>query len=508
MRFISLTIKQGLFQDRFNFCEGANIVHSNKNSVGKTTLLRFLMFSLGYPIPGTRGINFARYDLDAEIVNAKNEVCHILRTGDYITFIRNGEERGYSLPSDLNALHMQVFGILNEDVIENLLGAYYIDQEKGWTLLNRGKAIGSIHFSIEGLIRGLSNRSDDDLAARLSATKRELQKYRHMLDIAQYQAEINELGEVVVYDAPLDEIERTLDILYSERKPVSDELERLKKVIRQNTSFKNFITAYQLRVLSSVGEEIPVNENTIVGYKDDNECIDITPIITKNPKTNFIELMLNKDSYTISAFINEIHRFESLYPKTFHTLYDNLISDMKHYLGQSLDKSNPIKKLKTYKRKQGVYNAYLHENASIALEINEELEYVDLANITDEILSSAAVVYTILSIHLIKRLHEYEEYLFWLNWLPPMIYKPDILFERARIQSGFFIVQAFMHHTEPMYEVDVLARQRIMYIHKIKITEPGKVLKELDNMGINRATIYGDFDNIAKHIVNICRTVN
>ena len=273
MRFISLTIKQDLFQDRFEFSTGANIVHSNKNSVGKTTLLRFLMFSLGYPIPGTRGMNFARYDLDAEIVNAKNEVCHILRTGDYITLICNSEEHSYSLPSDLNTLHMQVFGIQNDDVIENLLGAYYIDQEKGWTLLNRGKAIGSIHFSIEGLIRGLSNRSDNDLAARLSATKRELQKYRHMLDIAQYQAELNELGETVVYDAPLDEIERALDILYSERKPVADELERLKKVIRQNTSFKNFISSYHLRVVSSKGEEIPVNENTIVGYKDDIEYL-------------------------------------------------------------------------------------------------------------------------------------------------------------------------------------------------------------------------------------------
>lgn len=240
-------------------------------------------------------------------------------------------------------------------------------------------------------------------------------------------------------------------------------------------------------------------------YIFDKEYIDITPIIMRNPKTNFIELMLEKDAYTISAFINEMHRFETLYPKTFITLYDNLILDIKHYLSLSLDKSNPIKKLKTYKRKQGVYDAYLHDNASIALEINAEHEYIDLANISIDILSSAAVAYTILSIHLIKRLHEYEEYLFWLNWLPSMIYKPDILFERARIQNGFFIVQAFMHHTEPMYEVDVLARQRIMYARKIKIEESSKVLRELDNIGINRATIFEDFDNIANHIVTVHR---
>ena len=236
-------------------------------------------------------------------------------------------------------------------------------------------------------------------------------------------------------------------------------------------------------------------------YIFDNEYIDITSIIMKNPKKNFIELMLEKDSHTISAFINEIRRFESLYPKTFYTLFDNLVSDMKHYLGHSLDKANPIKKLKTYKRKQGVYNAYLHGNEIIALELNAENEYVDLTNISNGVLPSAALDYTILSIHLLRRLHDYEEYLFWLNWLPSMVYKPDILFERARIQSGFFVVQAFMHHTEPMYEVDVLARQRIMYTRKIKIEAPSRVLKELDNIGVNRATIFGDFDNIAKHIV-------
>ena len=38
----------------FEFNEGANIVYSaGDNSVGKTTLLRFLMYSFGYPIPNT-----------------------------------------------------------------------------------------------------------------------------------------------------------------------------------------------------------------------------------------------------------------------------------------------------------------------------------------------------------------------------------------------------------------------------------------------------------------------
>jgi hypothetical protein len=45
MKFISLNIKQGLFIDKFDFTDGVNIIYSKKNSVGKTSLLRLLIYS-------------------------------------------------------------------------------------------------------------------------------------------------------------------------------------------------------------------------------------------------------------------------------------------------------------------------------------------------------------------------------------------------------------------------------------------------------------------------------
>ena len=276
MKFISLTVKQGLFEDKFDLSADVNIIHSDKNSVGKTTLLRMIMYSLGYQIPSTRGINFSRFDFDAEIITKDGIIKHILRSGDYVSVIDENEERerGFSMPSDMNMLHRLIFGINNDEVLENLLGAYYIDQEKGWTLLNRGKAVGGIQFSIEGLIRGLSNRSSDELTLRLATVKRELQKYKQMLDVAQYQADINARGENIVFDAPIDDIDTSLNIALSERKPLEDEIRRLKNVIAKNTSFKKYITDMQLRVVSSsTGEEIPVNENTIIGLKENHEYL-------------------------------------------------------------------------------------------------------------------------------------------------------------------------------------------------------------------------------------------
>ena len=268
MKIISLKIKQGMFENIFDFASGVNIVYSAENSVGKTTLLRFLMYSLGYSIPSTRGINFERFELFLDVLNNNNIPCLLYRQRDYMTMTSEDIESTYSLPHDMHSVHERLFGISNIDVSDNLLGAFYVDQEKGWTLLNRGKPIGNNHFSIEKLILGLSNRTDKELADRLSATKRELQKYRQMFDTAKYQREINDLNENLAYSTADEEVDRTLDALRFERKPFSDELKRVENVIRKNTSFKKYISSMKLFVRADDGTQIPVNENTIVGYLD------------------------------------------------------------------------------------------------------------------------------------------------------------------------------------------------------------------------------------------------
>lgn len=279
MRIVSLQVNAnqlnllGENQKVFSFEDNVNIVFSTKNSVGKTTLLRLLMYALGYPIPSTRGIRFSDYETILKVVGANDEIFVLTRNRDYIEVLHNNEEKGYSLPVEQNELHSLIYGITNLEVVDNLLGAFYLDQEKGWTLLNRGKAIGNIHFSIESLLRGLSNRSNDELAQRLIVIKREIQKYKHMLDIAAYKAEINRLGETAFIDSPADDIENELEVLYCERKPLEKELVRLKSVIRKNTNFEKFITSFKLRVKAQNGEEVPVNKDTLIGYGDTSDLL-------------------------------------------------------------------------------------------------------------------------------------------------------------------------------------------------------------------------------------------
>ena len=274
MRIVSLQVnimQQTLFGDNqktFEFTSGVNIVYSKKNSAGKTTLLRLLAYALGYQIPSTRGIRFSDYETILTVIGDNDNEFILTRNRNYIEVVHDGTDKGYSLPTDQNELHASVFGIENPEVIDNLLDAFYVDQEKGWTLLNRGKVVGNIRFSLESLLRGLSDKTDDALAQRLAVVKRELRKYRHMLDVARYKAEINKLGEIAYLDSPADEIEVALEVLYCERKPLEKELRRIKNVIRKNNSFEKYITSFRLRVRTPDGNEIPVNKDTLVGYAD------------------------------------------------------------------------------------------------------------------------------------------------------------------------------------------------------------------------------------------------
>lgn len=72
----------------------------------------------------------------------------------------------FALPEQQDFLHELIFGTNNKDILHNILGVFYFDQEKGWTLLNRGVVIGSIHFNIEEFVRGISGVDCSELIAR------------------------------------------------------------------------------------------------------------------------------------------------------------------------------------------------------------------------------------------------------------------------------------------------------------------------------------------------------
>ncbi len=266
MIFHSLKITEGLFERLVDLSDKSNLIYSKKNSTGKTTLMRFFLYSLGYPVPSTKNIRFEKCVTEATITCSMGKIT-ILRNDEYLEVnLENGSKEHFVLPTDQNTFHSKLYGVENSDLLNNILGVFYVDQEKGWTLLNRGIIIGKIRFNIEQLVRGLSDRSCDDITKELRSVEQQLSKYKQMFSVSEYQQEINEAENNIVFETKDEEEQKLLEMLNSEISSLETELKRVNTVIAENNSFKNFIEKMKIAVKGSDGNPIPVNRDTIIGF--------------------------------------------------------------------------------------------------------------------------------------------------------------------------------------------------------------------------------------------------
>ena len=56
----SIVLTEKNHSKKYCFSSGANLIYSPKNTVGKTTLLRLICYSLGFAIPNTKNIRFEK----------------------------------------------------------------------------------------------------------------------------------------------------------------------------------------------------------------------------------------------------------------------------------------------------------------------------------------------------------------------------------------------------------------------------------------------------------------
>lgn len=87
-------------------------------------------------------------------------------------------------------------------------------------------------------------------------------------------------------------------------------------------------------------------------------------------------------------------------------------------------------------------------------------------------------------------------------------YQPANLFDRINSQKGLFIYQPYFYSCDSVYNYNVLSNQRITPDIKIEIDNYQTILSELDALGFNLGSVYGDLDNIAKSVVYSYRRKN
>ncbi|GAB6084981.1 FRG domain-containing protein [Alkaliphilus crotonatoxidans] len=80
-------------------------------------------------------------------------------------------------------------------------------------------------------------------------------------------------------------------------------------------------------------------------------------------------------------------------------------------------------------------------------------------------------------------------------------YQPPELFGRISSQQSFFIYQPYIYTNDGVYNYCELNVQEIVPDILIEIDNYSNILQELNLLGIDNGTIYGDIDNIAKALL-------
>lgn len=251
-----------------------HIFYSAVNSTGKTTLMRAILYTLGFNIPDTELVKFSNYEFYMMLV-VKEKVFNICRKGALITI----NDTEFDLPVDELAVRTLLFDLTNYDLLNNLLGTIYFDQEKGWTLLNRGTIIGINRFSIENFFRGLNNDVSDEsykLEAELKAINKKIAQYNLMANVAEYQAEVNQnVSHNISYNTFDEELEKELIEVRQRLNIVESELSLINDIIRKNKNFVDFIEQKKIFVSLQDGSVMQVTRQNLFNYDsvfDSNEA--------------------------------------------------------------------------------------------------------------------------------------------------------------------------------------------------------------------------------------------
>ena len=252
------------------------LIYSRENSKGKTTLIRFILFALGYQIPATEGIgDFDKFDFELKI-NVDDKDMILKRRGNLLRLSIEKSEMDYILPAQENELFAYIFNINNVTILDNLLAVFYIDQEKGWTLLNRGKIIGNNRFNIEEFIAGISGISINELLDEKKVVNHELKKYRYFKNVVDINSEFeieDDDKTVLNYEKKnLDELLVEQSQLELELKKTENDRRRIEGNLADNKKFANTIESYGLMV-SYKGEEFCLTKNNLMDYKFNQELL-------------------------------------------------------------------------------------------------------------------------------------------------------------------------------------------------------------------------------------------
>jgi hypothetical protein len=385
-----LILREGMIENLDTFSEKRNLIYSKSNTKGKSTYVRLLFYALGYPIPNMRGIKYE--EIITEITfSEKGQTYTAIRDNNLIILFFNNSRIEFTLPSQHLSFLSFIFKYENIKVLKNLLGFMYIDQDKGWTLLNRGTVIGKIKFSIEELLAGLNGIDIDELIEKKSSLELNKEKYLAMLNMQELSEQVYEQnGEIFISN-----IEKELNekIAYCNIKLENENsaLKEINSVLLKEKQFFDYIDSMNLSVKQG-DIVIPVNRSTLLNSTANYEYLRAHRSIIV---TNIEKLKRERSSY--QAKLNEYYVKNSQISMLSNEDKDTLINKQlanfnidQKVVRQLLEETKKDLKYVTAEIKRTIKN----QNTYISKIYKYVLEYATELHVDDKMVAKEDFIFT------------------------------------------------------------------------------------------------------------------
>lgn len=284
------------------------IIFSNGNSKGKTSLIRFILHGLGFKIASTQNLQMNSFKVCLDITNDEGKKISFERKNKEMKVICFDADAtntfSYELPKDQREVLFYSFGQMNQNTIKNLLGAFYIDQDVGWSMSNYGPVTKSYNtFNIRELLNSINSSAQyDRVLSKIKNLDKEIKKYQALSELSKYQDDVLLDKHIMPEDKKSS--------LISERVFISSNINSLKKardyyqrIIKQNESFVEQITKLS-PVIKHGGERFVLTENDIDGYAVNNLII--------KTKIFEIDIELEKENEKLKKVNRELEKQDSL----------------------------------------------------------------------------------------------------------------------------------------------------------------------------------------------------
>jgi hypothetical protein len=329
MRINKLSISRGFLVPLEIAFEKNTIITSDTNATGKTTLLRFVLYALGYKIPSTKKVDMNGHITVIEVANNKNTLT-LSREDDSLEIkYSDGLTQKFDLNEDRNRLLVQsiIFDTDNYDLLKNLLMIMYIDQDKGWTLLNRGKAIGNNRFDVNDFIASLSGIDVGSINLEIKNVESEIRKYNSIKKIISLKDAFapNELTDYDNHN-DVEEKNKLLAIkteLLHKKLQIESKIHNLQKIYKNNQELIDYIASYNLLVRHKNGNEFILSAEDIVDFDANQNILEF------QMKTEHLYLdEIKRDIIDIDAKLKRYAQLFDVEQNTSHIINSIIVTDV------------------------------------------------------------------------------------------------------------------------------------------------------------------------------------